>query len=72
MIKQLLNNEDVVKRLERLAKELEVIKTKETDFSHVIPMIIMSLELFRNTNTIFPINFFNKTKSINNGNEGNK
>ena len=72
MIKQLLNNEDVVKRLERLAKELEVIKTKETDFSHVIPMIIMSLELFRNTNTTFPINFFNKTKSINNGNEGNK
>jgi hypothetical protein len=72
MIKELLNNEEVVKRLERFAKELDVIKKKETDFSYVVPMIIMSLELFRNTNTKFPINFFNKTKSINNGNEGNK
>ena len=72
MIKELLNNEEFVKRLERVAKELELIKTTETDFSYVIPVIVMTLELLRTSDTTFPINFFNKTKSINTGNnEGN-
>lgn len=67
MIKQMLQNEEVVKRLERVAKELEMIKTNETNFEFFLPLLFATLEMFRTSDTPFPVNFFNKSKSINNG-----
>jgi hypothetical protein len=44
MIKQLLNNELVVKQLEKIAQELEVMKETKGDFSFFLPKLIINIE----------------------------
>jgi hypothetical protein len=64
MILELIKNEKIVTKLERVAKEIEILKTKNTDFSHLLPIILMALELYRTSGNSFPPNFFNLKKSI--------
>lgn len=64
MILDLLKNEKIVTGLERVAREMEVLKTKNADFSHLLPILLMALELYRTSGNTFPPNFFNLKKSI--------
>jgi len=64
MIKQLLNNELVVKQLEAIAEELEVMKESKGDFSFFLPKLIINIEAllkmyhFNGSNTFdYAINF---------------
>jgi hypothetical protein len=44
MIKELLNNETFVKKLEQIAQEFETIKEGKGDFSFFLPKFILCLE----------------------------
>ena len=64
MIKQLLNNELVVKQLEAIAEELEVMKESKGDFSFFLPKLIINIEAllkmyhFNGSNTFdYAVNF---------------
>jgi hypothetical protein len=64
MIKQLLNNELVVKQLEAIADELEVMKESKGDFSFFLPKLIINIEAllkmyhFNGSNTFdYAVNF---------------
>jgi hypothetical protein len=64
MIKQLLNNELVVKQLEKIAQELEVMKETKGDFSFFLPKLIINIEAllkmyhFNGSNTFdYAVNF---------------
>ena len=64
MIKQLLNNELVVKQLEAIAEELEVMKESKGDFSFFLPKLIINIESllkmyhFNGSNTFdYAVNF---------------
>jgi len=70
MINTIIKNEKAVKTLERLADELENLKTKETDLSFVPAMIFLILERFRTSNTPFPITFFTKQPNKKNKKNG--
>jgi hypothetical protein len=68
MIKQLLNNELVVKQLEAIAEELEVMKESKGDFSFFLPKLIINIEAllkmyhFNGSNTFDYAYTFENTK----------
>jgi hypothetical protein len=68
MIKQLLNNEIVVKQLEAVAEELEVMKESKGDFTFFLPKLIMNIEAllkmyhFNGSNTFDYAYTFENTK----------
>ena len=67
-IKQLLNNELVVKQLEAIAEELEVMKESKGDFSFFLPKLIINIEAllkmyhFNGSNTFDYAYTFENTK----------
>ena len=68
MIKQLLNNELIVKQLEAIAEELEVMKESKGDFSFFLPKLIINIEAllkmyhFNGSNTFDYAYTFENTK----------
>jgi hypothetical protein len=44
MINELLKNEAIVKKLEAIAQELEVMKETKGDFSFFLPKLILNIE----------------------------
>ncbi len=66
IIKQVINNEQIVERVEKIAEILESFENNKTidNFSYMMPIIYSSLELMRGyyggTQSPFPTGFFKK------------
>jgi ribonucleotide reductase beta subunit family protein with ferritin-like domain len=66
IIKQVINNEQIVERAEKIAEILESFENNKTidNFSYMMPIIYSSLELMRGyyggTQSPFPTGFFKK------------
>ena len=66
IIKQIINNEEIVERAEKIAEILESFEDNKTidNFSYMMPIIYSSLELMRGyyggTQSPFPTGFFKK------------